>query len=49
VTSGALEAKLVTYRDMMITDVTNAHVANPAIARRYQMMNRATYQTNIGQ
>ena len=44
----ALETKLASYRDMLLADVANAHVANPAITRRYQAMNRSAYQSRFG-
>jgi hypothetical protein len=44
----ALETKLETYRNLMLNEVANAQVANPAITRRYQMMNRAAYQSRLG-
>lgn len=49
VATSALQTKLETYRDMMLTEVTSAQVSNPALTRRYQMMDRATYQTRVGQ
>jgi hypothetical protein len=43
-----LETKLETYRNLMLNEVANAQVANPAITRRYQMMNRSAYQRSMG-
>jgi hypothetical protein len=46
--TAALSAKLETYRNAMLNEVVGAQVANPAITRRYQMMNRSTFQGLIG-
>jgi hypothetical protein len=46
--TSSLETKLETYRNLMLNDVTHAQVSNPAITRRYQMMNRTTYQSLMG-
>lgn len=43
-----LQTKLNNYRTMMLNEVITSTVANPAIARRYQMVNRATYQSLLG-
>lgn len=47
-TQTSLETKLVQYRDQMLQEVANAQVANPAIARRYQMTDKATFQSRAG-
>lgn len=44
----ALEAKLETYRNQMLQEVVNAQVTNPALTRRYQMVDKATYQSRAG-
>jgi hypothetical protein len=48
--TSALEVKLDAYRAQMLREVTNAQAANPnpALTRRYQMMNRGTYQSLKG-
>ena len=43
-----LQAKLDSYRSMMLSEVATGQVTNPAITRRYQMINRATYQGMYG-
>lgn len=48
VATPALDTKLEQYRNQMLQDVANAQVANPAITRRYQMMDKATYQSRTG-
>jgi hypothetical protein len=47
-TQTALETKLVQYRDQLLQEVANAQVANPAVARRYQMTDKATFQSRAG-
>jgi hypothetical protein len=49
VTASSLDTKLVQYRDLMLQEVANAQVTNPAIARRYQMTDKTTYQSRAGQ
>jgi len=45
----ALETKLNNYRTMMLTEVlSTATVTNPAAARRYQKMDRSTFQSLLG-
>jgi hypothetical protein len=44
----ALDTKLESYRNQMLQEVVNAQVANPALTRRYQMMDKATYQSRGG-
>lgn len=46
--TSALDTKLEQYRNQMLQEVVNAQVTNPAITRRYQMMDKATYQSRGG-
>jgi hypothetical protein len=46
--TSALDTKLEQYRNQMLQEVVNAQVSNPAITRRYQMMDKATYQSRGG-
>lgn len=47
--TSALETQLANYRNLMLTEVAAAQVANPALTRRYLAMDRSTYQIRIRQ
>jgi hypothetical protein len=46
--TSALETKLESYRNQILTEVTSAQVTNPALTRRYLQVNRTTYQATYG-
>jgi hypothetical protein len=48
VPTSALETKLASYRNLMLTEAGGTQIANPALTRRYQMMDRPTYRSRFG-